>query len=46
MIALVGRRDSFRFLGLHFLSATFQFAFPGFGAERFGAAFRTAVSFT
>jgi hypothetical protein len=44
--SLVGRRDSFRFLRLHFLAAAFQFTFTGLGAERFRAAFRAAISFT
>jgi hypothetical protein len=42
----VRRGDSLGFLDLHVLAAAGQFTFTGLGAERLGAAFRAAISFT
>jgi hypothetical protein len=46
VIYLIRRRDSLGFLDLHILAAAGQLTFTGFGAERLGAAFCAAISFT
>jgi hypothetical protein len=43
---LVRGGDGFGFLRFHFFTAAGKLALAGFGAERFGAAFGTAVSFS
>jgi hypothetical protein len=45
-IFLIRGRNGFGFLHLHVFAAAGKFAFAGFSAERFGAAFGTAVSFS
>ena len=43
---LVRGRNRFGFLYLHLFTAAGKFALAGFSAERLGAAFRAAISFS
>jgi hypothetical protein len=43
---LIRGRNGFGFLCFHLFTAAGKFTLAGFGAERLGAAFRTAISFS
>jgi hypothetical protein len=45
LYSLVRGGNGFGFLRLHLFAAAGEFTHAGFGAERFGAAFGTAISF-
>jgi hypothetical protein len=46
LYGLIRGGDGFGFLHLHFFITAGEFAHAGFGAERFGAAFGAAISFS